>query len=63
MLLYVRIIIISVASGLNLLLVEGSISNGRCHRRRNQGVSLESGSFSVDQFYESVVCMRKIEVV
>ena len=39
------------------------MKNGRCRRRRNQGVSFESGSFSVDQFYESVVCMREIEVV
>ena len=31
--------------------------------RSNQGVSLESGSFSVDQFDESIVCMREIEVV
>ena len=30
---------------------------------RNQVVCLESGSFSVDQFYESVVCMREIKVV
>ena len=29
--------------------------------RSNQGISLESGS--VDQFYESVVCMREIEAV
>ena len=41
-----------------MLLVEGSVSKCGCHRRRNQGASLESGSFSVDQFYESVVCMR-----
>ena len=49
-----------------MLLVEGSIQiveNGRCHHRRKQCVSLQSGSFSVDQFYESVVCMREIEVV
>ena len=37
-----------------------SVENGRCHRRRNRGVSLESGRFSVDQ---SVACMREIEVV
>ena len=39
------------------------MENGRCHCRRNQGVSLESGSFRVDQFYYSVVCMREIEVL
>ena len=40
------------------------MENGRCHHRRNQGVSLESSSFIVDQFYDSVVCMmREIEVV
>ena len=27
------------------------------------GITLESGSFSVDHFYESVVCMREIEAV
>ena len=60
----------SIASGLLkniMLLIEGStyfkVWNGRYHRRRNQGVSLQSGSFSVDQFYESIVCMREIEVV
>ena len=46
-----------------MLLVEGSISKCGCPRRRHQGVSLESSSFSVDQFYESVVCMMEIEVV
>ena len=51
-----------IANGLNMLLVEGSIS--KCvavivlGRGRNQGVSLQSGSFSVDQFCESVVYMR-----
>ena len=39
------------------------MENGRCHCSRNQGDSLESGSFSVDQFYESVVGMREIVVV
>ena len=38
-----------------MLLVEGSISKcGKYHHRSNQGVTLESGSFSVEQFYESV---------
>ena len=49
-----------------MLLVECSISkcgNGRYHHRSNQGVSLDSGSFSVDQFYKSIVCMREIEVL
>ena len=50
---------------LNMFLVEGtcSISKCRCLCRMNQRVSLENGSFSVDQFYSSVVCMREIEVV
>ena len=60
-----------IANGLNMLLVEGSISkcgNSSCHchwQGRNQGVSVESGSFSVDQFCEYVVYiyMREIKVV
>ena len=46
--LEVLLYIISIESRLNMLLVEGrfqSVENGRCHCRRNQGVSLESGSF------------------
>ena len=42
------------------------MENSSCHSRwqgRNQGVSLESGSFSVDQFCEYVVYMREIKVV
>lgn len=49
-----------------MLFIEGSISKFECHCSWNQGISLESGIFSVvDYFCESVVhvCMRVVYIM